>query len=126
MGHPIRFELTCVSVCQSSLQTITPPEVLSSCHGSLYKIIIKLPIGREIALISNLEYFKCTALIKNIFDFTGSWYNAYKHKPRGVVANVLVFDIVVREFELCGCYYFRFRTNTIGKGMKPLIPPALR
>ena len=42
--------------------------------------------------------------------------------PRGVVAKVLVCDIVVGKFELQWCYYIQFRTNTFGKGMNPLEP----
>ena len=33
--------------------------------------------------------------------------------------------IVVSEFELQLCYYVYFRTNTIGKGINPLILPAV-
>ena len=40
---------------------------------------------------------------------------------RGLVANVLDCDIVVNEFELQSCCYVHFLTNTLGKGMKPLI-----
>ena len=42
--------------------------------------------------------------------------------PRSVVANVLRYDIVVREFELQSGYYTLFRTNYIKKGMNSLIP----
>ena len=33
--------------------------------------------------------------------------------------------IVVSEFELQSSYYVHFRTNTLGKGMNPLILPAM-
>ena len=33
--------------------------------------------------------------------------------------------IVVREFVLQSRYYVHFRTNTLGKGMNPLIFPAM-
>ena len=33
--------------------------------------------------------------------------------------------IVVREFELQSRYYVRFRANTLGKGVNPLILPAM-
>ena len=32
--------------------------------------------------------------------------------------------IVVSEFEFQSRYYVHFRTNTLGKGMKPFILPA--
>ena len=33
--------------------------------------------------------------------------------------------IVVREFKLQSRYYIHFRTNSIGKGMNPLILPSI-
>ena len=42
--------------------------------------------------------------------------------PHGIVANVLDCDIVVSKFELQSLYYVHFRTNTLRKGMDPLIP----
>ena len=47
-----------------------------------------------------------------------------RRNPSVVVAIVLVCDIVVSEFELQSCYYVHFRTDTLGKGMNPLIPPG--
>ena len=44
--------------------------------------------------------------------------------PRDVVANVLDCDIIVNEFELQSHYHVHIRTNTLGKGMKSVIPPA--
>ena len=45
--------------------------------------------------------------------------------PRVFVANALDCDIVVSEFELQSRYYVHFRTNTLGKGMNPLLRPQL-
>ena len=45
--------------------------------------------------------------------------------PRGVVANVFNCHIVVSKFELQSRYYAHFRTNTLEKGINPLIPPAI-
>ena len=42
-----------------------------------------------------------------------------------VVADVLDYDIFVNEFELWSRYYVHFRTNTLGKGMNPLIPSVI-
>ena len=39
-----------------------------------------------------------------------------------VVANMLDCDIVVSEFKLQLFYYVHFQTNTLEKGMNPLIP----
>ena len=42
--------------------------------------------------------------------------------PQGVMVKALDSRIVVSEFELHSHYYINFRTNTLGKGMNPLIP----
>ena len=40
---------------------------------------------------------------------------------RGEVANVLDCEIVLIEFETQSRYYFHFQTNTLGKGVGPLV-----
>ena len=45
--------------------------------------------------------------------------------PRGVIVKVMDCGIVVREFILQSRYYVHFRANTLGKGMNPLILPAM-
>ena len=45
--------------------------------------------------------------------------------PCGVMVKVLNCGIVVREFELKSCYCVYFQTNILGKGMNPLILPAM-
>ena len=42
--------------------------------------------------------------------------------PRGVMVKAMDCRNVVSEFKLQSCYYIHFRTNTLGKGMNPLIP----
>ena len=45
------------------------------------------------------------------------------HIIRGdVIANLLDFDIGVNEFKLQSCNYLHFGTNTLSKGMNPIIP----
>ena len=46
-------------------------------------------------------------------------------RPRGVMVKSLDCGIVVREFVLQSRYYVHFRANTLGKGMNPLILPAM-
>ena len=41
--------------------------------------------------------------------------------PRGVMVKSLDNGIVVSKFKLQSFYYVHFRTNTLGKGMYPLI-----
>ena len=45
--------------------------------------------------------------------------------PRGVMVKAMNCRVVVREFVLQSRYYVHFWANTLGKGMNPLIPPAM-
>ena len=45
--------------------------------------------------------------------------------PRGVMVKAMDCGIVVREFVRQSRYYVHFRANTLGKGMNPLILPAM-
>ena len=45
--------------------------------------------------------------------------------PHGVMVKAMDCRIVVREFVLQLRYYIDFRANTLGKGMNPLILPAM-
>ena len=45
--------------------------------------------------------------------------------PRGVMVKAMDCGIVVREFKLQSRYYVHFQANTLGKGMSPLILPAM-
>ena len=51
--------------------------------------------------------------------------NNYVGCPRGVMVKAMDCGIVVREFVLQSRYYVHFRANTLGKGMNPLILPAM-
>ena len=44
---------------------------------------------------------------------------------RGVIFKAMDCRIVVREFVLQSRYYVNFRANNLGKGMNPLILPAM-
>ena len=56
-------------------------------------------------------------------------YNRMKNTlggcPCGVMVKAIDCWIVVREFVLQSRYYVHFRANTLGKGMNPLILPAM-
>ena len=45
--------------------------------------------------------------------------------PRGVMVKAMDCGIVESEFVLQWRYYSHFRANTLGKGMNPLILPAM-
>ena len=52
--------------------------------------------------------------------------NVYKRGcPHGVMVKVIDRRIIVSEFVLQSRYYIHFQANTLGKGMKPLILPAM-
>ena len=41
------------------------------------------------------------------------------------MVKAMVCELVAHEFELQSRYYIHFRANTLGKGMSPLILPAM-
>ena len=45
--------------------------------------------------------------------------------PYSIMAEVLNCSFEVSRFKLQLCYYLNFRANTLGKGMNPLILPAM-
>ena len=45
--------------------------------------------------------------------------------PRGVMVRAMDCGIVVSEFVLQSRYYVHFWANTLGKGMNPVILPAM-
>ena len=45
--------------------------------------------------------------------------------PRSVMVKAMDSGIVVSEFEFQSNYYVHFGTNTLGKGMNPLILQAI-
>ena len=49
----------------------------------------------------------------------------YKGCPHGVMVKAMDYRIIVCEFVLQSRYYVLFQANTLGKGMNPLILPAM-
>ena len=45
--------------------------------------------------------------------------------PRGVMVKAMDCGIIVNKFVFQSRYYIHFRANTLGKGMNPLIVPAM-
>ena len=62
-----------------------------------------------------------------IFCLILSFLSSYtvNNNKRGVMVKAMDCEIVVREFVLQSRYYVHFRANTLGKGMNPLILPAM-
>ena len=71
--------------------------------------------------------------LKESFSWIRMWYFLNPHVkkkhiggcPRGVMVKVMDCGIVVSEFILQSRYYVHFRANTLGKGINPLILPAM-
>ena len=55
--------------------------------------------------------------------FSVKWFNLFLFS--GVMVKAMDCGIVVSEFEFQSHCYVHFRTNTLGKGINPLILPAM-
>ena len=74
------------------------------------------------SLFSLFEFFfHCSIDVANTCDSLQS----YQGCPRGVMVKAMDCGIVVSEFVLQSRYYIHFWANTLGKGMYPLILPAM-
>ena len=73
-----------------------------------------------IVTVNDIIVYNSLVFGKNIWYI---WYHAGGNR-RCVVAKVLDCDVAVNKFELQSFYYVHFRTNILGKYMKPL-PPAV-
>ena len=68
--------------------------------------------------------FSSIPICKLIFDVSKK-FNIISGCPRSVMVKATDCGIVVREFVLQLRYYIDFWANTLGKGMNPLILPAV-
>ena len=63
------------------------------------------------------------------FIWWSGWWKTFhqfsRGSPRGVMVKTMDCGIVVSEFVLQSRYYVHSRENTRGKGMNPLILPAM-
>ena len=60
--------------------------------------------------------FELVKKLLNVVGVSSSW---------GVMVKAMHGGIVVSEFELQSCYYVHFLINTLGRGINPLILPAM-
>ena len=74
--------------------------------------------------IFSINYYTIQLVTANDLNFICNLYS-FKWCPRGVMVIAMDCRIVVREFVLQSRYYVHFRANTLGKGMNPLILPAM-
>ena len=73
-----------------------------------------------VPLAEFLEYFRSW---EQIFD--QQIFDQQRGCLRGVMVKAMDCGVVVREFVLQSRYNVHFRANTFGKGMNPLILPAM-
>ena len=69
--------------------------------------------------------FQATTRYLSLFVFFQFYSVVSRDSKGGVMVKAMDCGIVVREFELQSRYYVHFRANTLGKGMNPLILPAM-
>ena len=71
--------------------------------------------------IQTTELLRTTRILRRVLE---TWEDL-EGCPRGVMVKAMDCEMVVSEFVLQSRYYVHFRANTFGKGMNPLILPAM-
>ena len=61
----------------------------------------------------------------SVYQVQFFFLHIYRRCPCGVMVKAMDSGIVVSEFVLQLHYYVNFQANTLGKGMNPLILPAM-
>ena len=74
--------------------------------------------------LKKIDYSNVSIYI-NIYIYIHYFSKVFWRCPRGVMVKAMDCGIAVREFVLQWRYYVHFWTNTLGKGMNPLILPAM-
>ena len=116
---PLLFSLPHLVSDSSGLQTHWLP-----VSTKLYNSSIAHSISLEWHVWSSSCRNNCHAVHRSLSS-EASVYDCTMGCPRGVMAKAMHCGIVVREFVLQSRYYVHFRANTLGKGMNPLILPAM-
>ena len=70
-------------------------------------------------------YGEARFILKNVYKMTYMGLSLQAWGEKGVMVKAMDCGIVVSEFVLQSHYYVYFGTNTLGKGMSPLILPAM-
>ena len=76
----------------------------------------------EVVLLSTFIIVTVDSQTHDLLEMAAFWFRGC---PRGVMVKAMDCGIVVLEFVLQSRYYVHFRTNTLGKGMNPVILPAM-
>ena len=87
--------------------------------------ISKYPNIIKKVYIFHEAFISMNYLLIHISKYPNTYLNIQTLCPRGVIVKAMDCGIVVREFVLQSRYYVHFQANTLGKGMNPLILPAM-
>ena len=104
------------------------PSGLSLSHSLFPFIFLFLRFFHDISNIPNIFFLsrtQTTFWFMWVLLFSVHTFILRGGCPRGVMVKALNCGIVVGEFVLQSRYYVHFRANTLGKGMNPLILPAI-
>ena len=85
--------------------------------------LITVQLHIEIIIMKNA--IKDLASVQDLYVSDTMYYIVNLINPRGVMVKAMDCGTVVHEFVLQSRYYVHFRANTLGKGMNPLIFPAM-
>ena len=93
-----------------------------------WSIFILVPIYTNNVICLDVIKVKLVTIVEGDLKVPFSIATTLRYKrrrPRGVMVKAMDCEIVVREFVLQLCYYVHFWANTLGKGMNPLMLPAM-
>ena len=93
-----------------------------------YKVKIKDKVEQSREWSNTPLHLGVVAIEKGAFESPSTKITNFTYFwgcPRGVMVKAMDCGIVVREFVLQSRYYVHFRVNILGKGMNPLILPAM-
>ena len=72
-----------------------------------------------------MKYLKIFSLYNVSLKLMKNYFRPGAGGPHGVMVKAMDYGIIVSEFVLQSRYYVHFQANTLGKGMKTLILPAM-
>ena len=99
-----------VTLCYDNINTI-------NCSVFCFFVFNKISFGQKL-----LGSYTCLNLWEK---FAENESIRIRRCPRGVIVKAMDCGIMVSAFVLQSRYYVHFLTNTLGKGMNPLILPAM-
>ena len=116
------FKLYAEKKLQATILFVDFTKAFDSIHrGNMEEILLAYSLPKETVAAIIMLYRNTKVKVHSTSGDTDYFGGC----PRGVMVKVMGCRIVVREFVLQSRYYVHFRANTVGKGMNPLILPAM-